>query len=228
MSANQCERLATESTEDREARLQRMCANQLSQLRTQKLDSREWVLIRVKDWPLSQLKTEKIDYNELEKGNLVLAENLNHSNSDLSKWKWEDFMTSLSSPKCSTCLESFPGIQLRSPTTECMCSRDKHAPKVFSSANNIDPGALLQVSTAASLLAHYPKLLIQKLVFIISVLVIHSWKHMIGLFKTGTGFESGGRDVDYCCAVHHVPVQTTHGQYGHVINLGNHLHTGIS
>ena len=58
----------------------------------------------------------------------------------------------LTFPKCSTCLESFPELQLRHPTTECMrCCRDKHTPKVYSSANNTDPGPLdlppqLQVS----------------------------------------------------------------------------------
>ena len=38
---------------------------------------------------------------------------------------------SLSFPKCSTC---FPGIQLRSPTTEyTRCFQDKHTPKLYSS-----------------------------------------------------------------------------------------------
>ena len=33
--------------------------------------------------------------------------------------KFHDYFATLNSPKCSTCSESFPGIQLRSPTTEC-------------------------------------------------------------------------------------------------------------
>ena len=39
----------------------------------------------------------------------------------------------LNSPKCSTCSERFPGIQLRLSTTECMrCHRDKHTLKLCS------------------------------------------------------------------------------------------------
>ena len=83
--------------------------------------------------------------------------------------RFHQYFASLSSSNCSTCSESFPGIQLHSSTTECMrCSRDKHTPKLYSSANNMDPGSLpsqLQVSTAASTiviiekLAHYQQLL---------------------------------------------------------------------
>ena len=37
----------------------------------------------------------------------------------------------------------FPGLQLRSPSTECArCYQDKHTPKVYSSGNNIDPGLI--------------------------------------------------------------------------------------
>ena len=52
-------------------------------------------------------------------------------------------MASLNSPQCATCSERFPGLQLCSLSTECVhCSYDKHSPKVYSAANNMDPGPI--------------------------------------------------------------------------------------
>ena len=65
--------------------------------------------------------------------------------------RFHSHIASLTCPKCSTCLESFPGLQLPPPFNECArCIRDKHIPKMYSSANNMDPGYLptqLQVSS---------------------------------------------------------------------------------
>ena len=45
--------------------------------------------------------------------------------------------------RCSTYLEQFPGLKLTSNSTECArCSKDKHIPKLYSSANNMDPGTV--------------------------------------------------------------------------------------
>ena len=55
-------------------------------------------------------------------------------------------LASLSVSKCITCLEKFPGLSVAvvSPdtdSTECVrCIRDKHIPKVYSRANNMNPG----------------------------------------------------------------------------------------
>ena len=55
--------------------------------------------------------------------------------------KFHAHLTALESPRCTTCSEAFPGLQLRSQSTECLrCSRDKHTPKLYSIANNMDPG----------------------------------------------------------------------------------------
>ena len=52
-------------------------------------------------------------------------------------------LTNLEITYCTTCSEGFPGLTLQSDTTECLrCSRDRHEPKLFSSANNMDPGPL--------------------------------------------------------------------------------------
>ena len=49
--------------------------------------------------------------------------------------------------RCFTCLEVFPGMSVRSvstSSTQCLrCTRDKHSPKFYSSANNnMNPGVV--------------------------------------------------------------------------------------
>ena len=66
-------------------------------------------------------------------------------------------LAALQVSKCITCLENFPGLNVRtvlpdSSDTECVrCRRDKHIPKLYSSMNNMDPGPVppeLQVSVS--------------------------------------------------------------------------------
>ena len=58
-------------------------------------------------------------------------------------WKFHAKTDVLEMQKCTTCSEGFPGLQLRSHSTECVrCNRDKHVPKLYSSMNNIGPGVL--------------------------------------------------------------------------------------
>ena len=68
------------------------------------------------------------------------------------RFKMRQFHSRLKSvcvPRCVTCLESFPGMNVRtvsvsSDETECLrCARDKYTPKIYSSANNMDPGSVL-------------------------------------------------------------------------------------
>ena len=52
-------------------------------------------------------------------------------------------MSSLSFSHCSCCNESFPSIKLTSSGSVCSrCSRDKQEPKLYSAANNMDPGSV--------------------------------------------------------------------------------------
>ena len=56
-------------------------------------------------------------------------------------------LATLLMPQCITCLARFPAMSVRTlPTsgeTECLrCSRDKHIPKLYSSANNMNPGSV--------------------------------------------------------------------------------------
>ena len=66
--------------------------------------------------------------------------------------KLKEFHSKLSTLKvstCVTCLEGFPGLIVRSASassaeSECLrCARDKHIPKLYFSANNMNPGTVL-------------------------------------------------------------------------------------
>ena len=62
-------------------------------------------------------------------------------------------IAALEMQKCTTCSEAFPGLQLRSHSTECMrCNRDKHVPKLYSSMNNMPR----RTSRAAPAAPHHP------------------------------------------------------------------------
>ena len=57
--------------------------------------------------------------------------------------KFHCHLASLETPKCSTCLEMFPGMHIVSGSVECVrCSKDHNTPKRFSVANNMDPGSV--------------------------------------------------------------------------------------
>ena len=52
-------------------------------------------------------------------------------------------MSSVQIPTCSTCMETFPGMKINSRTSECLqCTRDRRDPKLYSSSNNMHPGAV--------------------------------------------------------------------------------------
>ena len=58
---------------------------------------------------------------------------------------FHDKMSSLSFTHCICCNESFPSVKLTSSASVCSrCSRDKQEPKLYSAANNMDPGLALQ------------------------------------------------------------------------------------
>ena len=127
MTTTQNERLAAESAEEREARLLRASANQ----RQRRAVESSQLTRSSREEPFKQRSVQ------------------------LKMRKFHEHFASISSPKCSTCLKCFPGIQLYASTTECMrCYRDKHTPKVYSAANNMNPGPLppqLKVSSCVCL-----------------------------------------------------------------------------
>ena len=73
--------------------------------------------------------------------------------------KFHAHFATLDLSTCTTCLESFPGLQLHLEPAECLCcSRDKRIPKLYSSANNMDPGPIpfqLQVGNNIRVMSSY-------------------------------------------------------------------------
>ena len=65
--------------------------------------------------------------------------------------KFHANMGTLDTLTCSTCSERFPGLHFHSKSNECLrCSRDKHIPKLYSSANNMNPGPIPKEGNEAS------------------------------------------------------------------------------
>ena len=52
-------------------------------------------------------------------------------------------LMSLEFHRCTTCLECFPDLTMAASSTECRrCTQDKHIPKLYSTANNMNPGVV--------------------------------------------------------------------------------------
>ena len=99
------DRVAAETTEEREARLQRM----RDHVAAETTEKREARLQLMSTRQHERLARERVQERA--------------SSSSLLK---QDSVSSLHAPTCTTCSESFPGLQLRSPSTECVCYyRDK-------------------------------------------------------------------------------------------------------
>ena len=139
MRINQCQRLGAESAEQREARLLQVSTNQCERLAAESVEERESRQQRVNKRETHANREQPFKQRSIQ----------------MKMRSFRNYFASLSSPKCSTRLESFPGIHLCLLTTECMrCYRDKHTPKLYSSANNMDLGPLqsqLQVSASNSM-----------------------------------------------------------------------------
>ena len=154
MSTRQRERLATESAEEKEARLQQM----RDRLVTESAEERE---VRLQQMSTCQRERLAVETNQQREDRLQRASERDREQSQLMLFeqrsvqvkmrRFHAHFASLNSSRCSTCSESSPGLQFRPPSTEYVrCCRDKHVPKMCSSANNMDPGPLppqLQVGT---------------------------------------------------------------------------------
>ena len=51
-------------------------------------------------------------------------------------------LASLDPVRCSTCYEKFPTVSVNDARTCTRCHNDNHIPKLFSAANNLDPGSV--------------------------------------------------------------------------------------
>ena len=116
MSTLQRDGLASESTEDREARLRRMGTRQ----HEQQEEERVCQPVTKEREPLSHLGTQ--------------------SSVQATMRTFHGPFANLTSPRYSIilCSESFPGLQLRPTSTECVhCFRDNRIPKLYSSAVHV-------------------------------------------------------------------------------------------
>ncbi len=127
MRTTQQDRRAAETEEEREARLTTQCDRRAAETEAE----REALLQR-----------DRERHREQQGANSQLP--LLHQQSVQNKMlKFHEHMASLAVLRCTTCLEQFSGLQLCSQSTECLrCSRDKHTPKLYSSANNMHPGSV--------------------------------------------------------------------------------------
>ena len=124
MSANQRHRLASETEEEKAARLQRMSANQRHRLATETEEERE-----------ARLQCNR----EGQRGQQSQLPLFEQPSVQAKMRNFHAEIAALEMQKCTTCSETFPGLQLRSHSTECMrCNQDKHVPKLYSSMNNMD------------------------------------------------------------------------------------------
>ena len=129
MRTAQQERLTAETHEERDARLERRRAAQQERLATETAEERE-----------ARQQHDRVSHRQLQDAQSSLPLLEQHS-VQTKMLKFHAQIASLSCPQCVTCSEGFPGLHLAPHSAECMhCSHDKHVTKLYSSANDLDPG----------------------------------------------------------------------------------------
>ena len=170
MSTYQHERLAAETPEEREARLQHMSTYEHERLAAETPEEREARLQHMSTYQHERLATETAEEREVR----LQCDRQRHRDQQLVQsqlplfeqhsirakmHKFHAHFATLDLSTCTTCLEGFPGLQLHLGSAECLrCSRDKHIPKLYSSANNMDPGPIpseLQVGNNITVMLSY-------------------------------------------------------------------------
>ena len=137
MSDLQQQHIAAETHEERASRLQRMSVLQQQRIASETPDERATRISAAQE----RLQNRTLDNEKLPK--------LEQRGVQAKMQSFHRDIAALSSPTCITCMESFPGMKVTSKSECPRCSRDKHTPKVFSKANNMNPGQVppeLQVS----------------------------------------------------------------------------------
>ena len=131
MSAVQQQRLAAESLEKRTSRLQQMSAVQQQRLAA---ETHEVRAVRLDHLHQNRIASQ---HSASQEAHLPLLEQKCVKD---KMAKFHKDIAALSSPTCITCMESFPGLKVNSRSECARCSRDKHTPKLYSMANNMNPG----------------------------------------------------------------------------------------
>ena len=142
MSANQCHRLATE-TEERAVRLQWMRDRLASETEEERATRLQQMSANQHHRSAAEAGSERearLQRNrEGQRGQQSQLPLFKQPSVQAKMRKFHAEIAALEMQKCTTCSEGFPGLQLRSHCTECVCcNRDKHVPKLYSSMNNMD------------------------------------------------------------------------------------------
>ena len=127
------QRVASETPEQREARLHQLRVTAQQRLASETPEDKEARLQQDRETHMQRRHPSTSEIPLLQQPGVHSKMNTFHSK-----------LASLTVSKCITCLERFPGLTVAivSPdSTECVrCRRDKHIPKVYSTANNMNPG----------------------------------------------------------------------------------------
>ena len=162
------QRIAAESTYEREARLQRVRSAQEQRIAAESTEEREARLQHLRDAWQRRVTSETPEQTEARQDRdreyhaqleAVEPSQLHNPHIHLKMKEFHSKLSTLKVSTCVTCLEGFPGLIIRSASAssaECECLRcacDKHIPKFYSSANNMNPGFSIHfVQTTISLL----------------------------------------------------------------------------
>ena len=130
-SVVQQQRLAAESLEKRTSRLKQMSAVQQQRLAAETHEARA---VRLDHLHQNRIASQ---HSASQEAHLPLLEQKCVKD---KMAKFHKDIAALSSPTCITCMESFPGLKVNSRSECARCSRDKHTPKLYSMANNMNPG----------------------------------------------------------------------------------------
>ena len=130
-----------EATEQHEQRLARRREKDRAKRQSERAEDREERLLRRREQAGAKAQTQQAKSSRLTHSSQSGA-----SESQLHEHKLLNFhsrLASLQSATCSSCLECWPNLNMASHSTECSrCSKDKNIPKLYSSANNMDPGPI--------------------------------------------------------------------------------------
>ena len=191
LRANQQDILGAETNDDRETRLQHLRAKQQDRLAAETDDDREVQLQRLRNNQQHRLNEE----NAGEREKRLQNDRESHRQQRLAQQRFpvleqqsvqakmrafHRHLNALHSVTCTTCSEGFPSLKLHAQTSECVrCSKDKHMPKMYSAANNMDPGPVppqLLVSSQSMYSTHFMTATQMVLIYYIQSCLLHALK----------------------------------------------------
>ncbi len=142
-------KLAKETSDERAVRLKRQCAYKENALANETPEQKSARLQNMsvykrqfaQDAVLKVVNAEHLHNNETAPliHQAILKDKVVKEKMD----KFHHEMSSIESTICIVCSEKFPGTKMASLSTTCIrCYRDKANPKLYSSENNMNPGAV--------------------------------------------------------------------------------------